>query len=374
MKKIFAAAAALTIIGGGAYYLTTQQGNTPANDITQTDIGAQPQPPAPRQEPAAPPAQELSPEERSAQIRSAVDIKSVTAAYSLPEAAAELNAALEISGDDLDNNGFLALTYTVTTDMGMIREVDALAYCNEFLGSRSYNSECAEEIAWSIARTNSAYNGPLEQHVATDNAELRENALTSVRWLRTAVDSQGNNTNLLLVRDIRDMASVTGLSPDAFIPEPEEEEAFPDKKERILSSVALHSVTPAMSDPDTHAELTAAFEAEPDNLTPSGFLNMSFHVATREGTLENVDILAYCEEFIGNRNYNNECVEAIRLKVAAVNSTAAFGLAAHFPTDNPQIRENALVSVGWLRRALENTSYDNSYYVVRELNTLMGPR
>ena len=70
MKKIFAAAAALTIIGGGAYYLTTQQSNAPTTDITQTDISAQPQQPAPRQVPAAPPAQELSPEERSAQIRS----------------------------------------------------------------------------------------------------------------------------------------------------------------------------------------------------------------------------------------------------------------------------------------------------------------
>lgn len=374
MKKIFAAAAALTIIGGGAYYLTTQQGNAPTTDITQTDISAQPQQPAPRQVPAAPQARELSPEERSAQIRSAVDIKSVTAAYSMPEAAAELNAALNISGDDLNNDGFLTLTYTVTTDHGMIREVDALAYCNEFIGNRNYNTECAEAIAWNIARTNSAYSGPLEHHIATDNSDLRENALTSVRWLRTALDTQGQNTNLLLVRDIRDIASVTGLSQDAFIPEPEGEEAFPDKKERILSSVALRAVTPAINDPETYAELTQAFEAEPDNLTPSGFLNMSFHIATREGTLENVDILAYCEEFIGNRNYNTECAEAIRLKVAAVNSTAAFGLAAHFPTDNPQIRENALVSVGWLRRALENTSYDNSYYVVRELNTLTGPK
>lgn len=373
MKKLFGAVAGLAA-AGGIGYLVMQDGSAPTNTQTadvqteQTETVA-PRPSAPRE---APPT--INYDELRKEIRAAVEFTSVTAAYDNPQLAAALNAAQDIAGDDLDNNAFMTATYTITTRHGMVREVDTVAYCSEFVGNRNYLNECAESIGWKLAATNSAYKGPLESHVPTDNPALREHALSSLRWLRTATEGIGTNDNYYVVQDIRDMASTTGLSADAFIPAPEGEEEFADKKERILSAVVTRSVTPAMSDPDTYEELTNAQEVVQDGLRPEGFLNMSFHVATPQGTLENMEVLAYCEEFIGDRDYNDACAERIRMKVAATNSTSAFGLAAHVPTDNRMIRENALVSVEWLRRALDNTGMDNSYYVVRELNTLTGPK
>lgn len=318
-------------------------------------------------------APEIDLDEYRENMRAAVTIKSVTPAYDIPSLAAELKAAQQIAGDDLDNDGFLSITHTVKTRHGMVREVDTIAFCNEHIDERNYNDKCADTIGWKLAATNSAYSGLLETYVPTDNATLRETARVDFRWLRTAMDNRGSNDSLYFVRDIRNVQNTTGLTADGYIPAPEGEEVFEDKKERILKAVALNSVSPAMDDPDTYVDLMKAQRTVGDDIDNSGFLNFSFQLATQNGELRHLDVLAYCEDFIGETDYVEKCSDNIKMRLAVNNSTTQSPLEVTVVTDNPVLRPNALVSVEWLRRALDFDQNVN-YHIVRDITTLEGPK